>query len=131
MTHSPLSITRRHVLGSLYARCEAITEDVPVFITPPLGQGERSLSGHVNESLGHYADAFTFHLPDDVCKQLSAGYYSYSFDYEHVGPVVKGEARTIRLSSVSLIARQNYTKPAPGGSPAKDLETPSDLTSRT
>src|SRR5947209_1064263 len=112
MTHSPLSMSRRHVLGTLYSRCEAITENVPVYITPAEGEdGEPTLTGHVCQAPGHYADAFTFHLPDDVCKQLSAGYYSYSFEYEHVDPAVRGSRSPIRISSVSLIARQNYTKP--------------------
>ncbi len=122
MTYSPLSMSRRNILGPLYSRCEAVTVDVPVFITPAEGEGEPSLAGHVNQTLGHYADAFTFHLPDEVCKQLSAGYYSYSFEYEFADPRVTSSRSPIRLSSISLIARQNYTKPAPRGAVAKAVE---------
>ena len=30
---------------------------------------------------GKYADAFTFHLSEDVCKRLAGGQFTYSFDY--------------------------------------------------
>jgi len=122
MSHSPLSMARRHVLGTLYSRCEALTDNVPVFITPAEGDdGEPALTGHVSQTADLYADAFIFDLPDDVCKQLSAGYYSYSFEYEHADPGLRGSRGPIRLSSISLIARQNYTKPIPRGSvTAKD-----------
>lgn len=106
-------MARRHILGTLYSRCQPLIDDVPVFVTLAGDEGEPSLTGHVNQGLGHYADAFTFHLPDDVCKQLSAGYYSYSFEYELADPKVTGSQSPIRLNSISLTTRQNYTKPIP------------------
>ena len=61
MSYSPLTLARRHVLGNLYARCERSTKEVPVYLNDT--DGERL--GFVDESLGRYADAFTFHLPEE------------------------------------------------------------------
>jgi len=115
MNYSPLSMARRHVLGALYSRCEQIAGEVPVFVTPTPEEEtlEPSLVGHVDQGLGHYADAFTFHLSPDLCKQLSAGYFSYEFNYEYVDPKDKGSQSKVRLSSISLVARTNYTRPIP------------------
>ena len=77
MTYSPLAIKRRQVLGDLYAVCDNV-EMVPVH----LDNAEGEKIGYVDESLGHYADAYLFHLPEDVCKKLSTGHYIYSFDYD-------------------------------------------------
>lgn len=121
-------MARRHVLGSLYGRCDALTEEVPVFIVPIESEAEPGLAGHVDQSLGHYADAFTFHLEPDICKQLSAGYYSYSFEYEFSEPGARSSQSRIRLSSISLVARQNYTKPAPRGSLHREAKTATEET---
>ncbi len=102
-------MARRHVLGDLYQLCDAIAETVPVF----LAEQEPSLVGHVDESLGHYADAFTFHLSDELCKQLSAGRFTYSLDYEYADPAQCTSRSRIRLNSISLVARRGYKKPAP------------------
>ncbi len=109
MTYSPLSISRRHVLGDLYARCDAIAEaaEVPVY----LAGEEPELLGHVDQCLGHYADAFSFHLGDDLCKKLSAGHFTYSFDYEYADPDITGSRGRIILNSVTLNARKAYEKP--------------------
>ncbi len=58
MTYSPLAIKRRQVLGDLYSLCDPV-EMVPVH----LDNAEGEKIGHVDESLGHYADAYLFHLP--------------------------------------------------------------------
>jgi hypothetical protein len=115
MTEQPLSMTRRHVLGQLYGRCEPITESIPVYIAPLDEHEAPTLAGHVEQSMGVYADAFTFHLPQDVCKALSAGYYSYSLEYEHSDTANSTSQSRIRLTSILLTARQNYTKPIPRG----------------
>ena len=81
MTHSPLAIKRRHVLGDLYSKCDAV-EQIPVYLESPDGE----LIGHVDEGLGHYADAYQFHIPEDVCKKLATGHYTYSFDYDYTDP---------------------------------------------
>jgi hypothetical protein len=107
MTYSPLSLSRRHVLGDLYPRCEAINESVPVY----LAGEERELLGHVDQALGHYADAFSFHLADDVCKKLSAGQFTYSFDYDYADPASKGSRGRIKLMAITLNARKTYQKP--------------------
>ena len=122
MVDQPLSMSRRHVLGQLYGRCESIVDNIPVYIAA-LGEGEEpTLAGHVEQSMGVYADAFTFHLPADVLKALSAGYYSYSLEYEHADPRNRNAQSQIRLTSILLIARQNYTKPIPRGTSVHPTE---------
>lgn len=104
MSFSPLSLSRRHVLGDLYLRCQAFTEQVPVYL---IGD-ENELLGFADQSLGHYADAYTFHLADDVCKKMSAGQYTYEFDVE------KSESSNgLHVKTIFLRARQPYKKPDP------------------
>jgi len=78
MSHSPITIKRSNVLGKIYKQCNAI-EDIPVYMNDQSGE----LLGYVDESLGHYADAFTFHLSETVCKQLSASHYDFAFGFEY------------------------------------------------
>jgi hypothetical protein len=116
MTYSPLSVSRRHVLGDLYSRCDSLHEEVPVYLAGT--EPEPELLGHADESLGHFADAFTFHLADDLCKKLSSGQYTYSFDYRHTDPKQKGSRGRIVLTSITLTGRKGYQKPLPRGSVA-------------
>ncbi len=125
MTHSPLAIARRHVLGDLYSRCDMI-ESIPVYLdsTP----GERL--GYVDESLGHYADAFIFHLPEDFCKKLSSGHFTYSFEYDLSENEAKVDGKhRVKLNSIVLSARPGYTNPLPSrrtaSMPAETVETES------
>lgn len=111
MTYGPISLSRRHVLGELYSRCEAI-ESVPVF----LDGGDGEMLGYADESLGHYADAFCFHLPEDICKKLSSGHFTYSFEYELTGPDDASKNR-VKLSRIILNARKGYAKPVPRSKP--------------
>lgn len=102
-----LSLSRRHVLGDLYERTEAIIAAVPVYL-----EGEQpTLLGHADESLGHYADAFSFHLDTDSCKKLSAGQFTYSIGYDHADPKDKGSRRRIKITSITLKGREGYAKP--------------------
>ncbi len=102
MTHSPLSIKRRNVLGDLYSKCDALVE-IPVFLDSPDGEQ----IGHVTEGLGHYADAFCFHLPEDVCKKLATGHYIYSFDYDYSDPKAPaGRDKRIKLNLIVLTGRK-------------------------
>ena len=93
MSYSPLAIKRSYVLGDLYNRCE-ISETTPVYIDTVTEEPV----GFVDNSLGKYADAFLFHLPEDVCKKLSTGHFKYAFDYE------KTEERKIRLNYILLVS---------------------------
>ena len=107
MTVGPISLSRRHVLGDLYSRCDVITS-IPVY----LNSSEGEVLGHVDQGLGHYADAFSFHLPDDICKKLSAGYFTYAFYYQFSETAATpGQRRRVQLNSICLIARQNYERP--------------------
>jgi len=97
MSYSPVSISRRHVLGTLYARCDAI-ESIPVYLRDE--QGEKL--GHVDQGLGHYADAFSFHLAEDICKRLSSGQFAYSFSYDYADDIAKDSGRRIKLNHICL-----------------------------
>lgn len=109
MSFGPISISRRHVLGELYSRCDAI-ESVPVYMDNVEGE----LLGHVDEGLGHYADAFRFHMNEDICKKLSAGHFTYSFNYQHSENEEKVTGRRrIKLNAILLNARKGYAKPVP------------------
>jgi hypothetical protein len=102
-------MSRRHVLGEYYSRCDAIVS-VPVYLESSKGE----MLGYADQGLGHYADAFSFHVPDDVCKKLSAGYFTYSFEFNYVErKAIPGRQRRVKISSISLIPRQNYEKPLP------------------
>ena len=101
-------MSRRHVLGDYYSRCEAVGS-VPVYLENADGE----MLGYVDQGLGHYADAFSFHLSEDVCKKLSAGYFTFAFDFSYAD-AVQGRSRKVKLNSISLIARQNYAKPGAG-----------------
>ena len=118
MTYSPLSLSRRHILGELYSRCDSLIESVPVY----LAGVEPELLGHADECLGHYADAISFHLADDVCKRLSSGQYTYSFDFQYSDPSNRDRRSRITLTSITLNARKGYDKPIPR-SAASRLET--------
>jgi tRNA(Ile)-lysidine synthase TilS/MesJ len=109
MIHNPVSFARRHVLGDLYSRCDTLTGELPVY----LGGDVPELLGHVDEGLGSYRDAFSFHLADDVCKRLSAGHYTYSFSYSHTEADAKGSRGRITLNSITLMTRKGYDKPVP------------------
>ena len=119
MAIGAISISRRHVLGDYYSRCEAIAS-VQVFLENSKGE----LLGHCDQGLGHYADAFSFHLPDDVCKKLAAGYYTYSFEFNYSErKATPGRHRRVKISSISLVSRKNYEKPLPRrGAQAETVE---------
>jgi hypothetical protein len=107
MSINQLSMSRRHVLGGFYSRCEAIVS-VPVYLEDTEGE----MLGYADQGLGHYADAFSFHLPDDVCKKLSSGYFTFGFDFSYTDAAASAGSRKVKLNAISLIARQNYEKPA-------------------
>lgn len=104
--YSPVSLSRRHVLGALYSRCEPVKGNVPVY----LDGEEPELLGHADEHLGRFADAMSFYLAEDMCKKLSSGHFTYAFDYA----IAEGSdqaARRVVLRSITLVGRQNYAKP--------------------
>jgi hypothetical protein len=94
MAYSPLAIKRSYILGDLYNRCE-VSENIPVYIDTVTDEP----AGYVDSSLGAYADAFLFHLPEDVCKKLSTGHFKYGFDYEKTA-----EKNKIKLNYIMLIS---------------------------
>jgi hypothetical protein len=109
MGNSPLSITRRHVLGDYYGRCNSIVS-IPVYLETTGGE----MLGYADECLGHYADAFSFHLSEEVCKKLSAGHFTYSFDFDYCREAgVSQHRQRIKLNSIILVMRKGYAKPIP------------------
>ena len=99
MAYSPLAIKRRNVLGKIYGRCDAV-ERIPVYVN---SKSDEPL-GYADESLGHYADAFLFHLPENICKKLSTGHFNYVLYFEYAGNAA-GDDR-IRLDSILLTPRK-------------------------
>ncbi|MFN6962474.1 MAG: hypothetical protein ACK4S4_01780 [Pyrinomonadaceae bacterium] len=98
MSLEKLSISRRHVLGDLHGRCDQI-DLVPVFLdTEPDVE-----VGFADQSLGRYADAFSFHLPADICKKLSSGQFAFSIGYATALPDGSHRGRPrIRLTYICL-----------------------------
>ena len=107
MTLAVLSISRRHVLGTLHSRCDAITGSIPVY----LAGDKPELLGYADEGLGHYADAFSFHLNADLCKRLAAGQFSYDMGFDHSEPNVDGSRGRVKLTSITLVRPKGYDKP--------------------
>jgi hypothetical protein len=102
MSYSPLAIKRHYVLGEIYKQCDPI-ESIPVYMNDQSGE----LLGYVDESLGHYADAFTFHLSETLCKQLSASHFDYAFGFEFSE---KSDAtaikKRIKLNHILLVGKK-------------------------
>jgi hypothetical protein len=109
--YSPLTISRSHVLGGIYARCERLaTKCISVYLNNPAGEK----LGVVDESHGQYADAFTFYLSEENCKMLARGKYDYFFDYQLCEPASATSSRSkrpIQLVSMYLTARKTYDTP--------------------
>ena len=103
-------MSRRHVLGEYYSRCDAIVS-VPVY----LGDSKGEMLGYADQGLGHYADAFSFHLPDHICKKLAAGQFTYAFEFKYSErKAAPGRHRRVKINSISLIARQGYEMQSDG-----------------
>ena len=106
--HSPLTLSRSHVLGGIYARCERLAaRRVAVYLNDASGEE----LGLVDESHGRYADAFTFFLSEANCELLARGKFDYSFAYKLAEPVngrYPPSRQPIRLISVHLIARETH-----------------------
>ena len=102
MAYNSLTIKRSYVLGDIYKHCDPI-ESIPVYMNDQSGEP----LGHVDESMGHYADAFTFHLSEAVCKQLSASHFDYAFGFEYTGDTEQpGVKKRIKLKHIVLLAKK-------------------------
>jgi len=110
MINTPVTLSRRHVLGDFYSRCESI-EKIPVY----LDSADTENIGFVDEGLGVYADAFRFHVSEELSKKLLAGHFTYAFDYDFVDKDKKlaPNKRRIRLNFILLNSRKGYAKPEP------------------
>jgi hypothetical protein len=102
MKFSPLTIKRNYVLGKIYQQCDGI-ESIPVYMNDQSGE----LLGFVDESLGHYADAFTFHLSEIVCKQLSASHFDFAFGFEFFEKTDQNvNKKRIKLNHILLVGKK-------------------------
>jgi hypothetical protein len=97
MSIETLSFARRHVLGDMHNRCDEV-ESVPVYMEGDL----ETQVGFADQSMGRYRDAFSFHLPADVCKKLSSGHFTFSFGYAHAKAVDLFSKPRIRLTYICL-----------------------------
>ena len=111
MKYSPLTMSRSRILGNMYARCDRLEDDIAVYLNDAAGEK----LGVVDESLGKYADAFTFRLSEENCKMLAGGRFDYSFDcqFSNSAEVVSSRSkRRIQLISMYLTARKTFEKVA-------------------
>jgi len=106
MNYSPIAIKRRNVLGDFYDRCNNI-ESIPVYLNDDSGE----MLGYVDESLGRYADAFIFHLSEEICKKLSMSSFTYGFDFESVDAEDQRKSR-LNLNHILLIVKRKANEPA-------------------
>ena len=82
---------------------------IPVYLA---GEEAAVVIGHADESLGHYADAMSFHLEHDECKKLSSGNFSFSITYELSDkPGAPGSRSRVKVTSITLTGRKSYEKP--------------------
>ena len=107
MSLATLSLSRRHVLGNLYGRCNSIAGSIPVY----LAADEPELLGYADEGLGPFSDAFTFHLDAESCKRLSVGQFSYSIDYANSRVAAEKGRGRVTLVSITLVRHKGYEKP--------------------
>jgi hypothetical protein len=76
--------------------------NVPVY----LNDAEGEMIGYANEGMGHYADALTFHIPEDLCKKLSTGHFEFSFSYDFSDPDAEiTSGRRVKLNYICLTGR--------------------------
>src|SRR5215510_1335420 len=110
MATNHVILSRRHVLGDFHGRCLPVV-NILVFLDSP----ESEMIGYVDEGLGVYADAFRFYLSDELCKKLTMGHFTYSFDYEFADrkDTAAKNKRRIKLTSITLNSRKGYSKPEP------------------
>ena len=102
MKYSPLTVKRSNVLGDIYKQCDAI-ESIPVYMNDQSGEP----LGYVNESMGPYADVFTFHLPETVCKELSSNNYDYAFDFDYSEKTTQAiNKKRIKLNHILLVLKK-------------------------
>lgn len=109
MANNSLTLSRKHVLGDLYSRCDPV-ESVPIYWSDPSGP----MVGFVGEAEGDYSDAFTFHMSDDLCRKLAGGQVLCRFNYEFAGETDQANAKTKRrlsLTSFVLTAPPIHGKP--------------------
>jgi hypothetical protein len=101
MQFSPLAIKRYYILGNLAEKCEPVGK-IPVYLDDISAEP----IGYADESLGRYADAFVFHLPEEICKRLATNGYDLDVDYQVCDQQTAGEKNArIKLNHIILTSR--------------------------
>ena len=119
MAPTILSLSRRHVLGDLYPRCDAIKGEIPVYLDD---ESAPIVIGYADQSLGDYADAISFHLNSEECKKLSSGQFAFSVNYDFPDGRESGSHARVKLTSITLTERTSYKKPAPKAAAVDGLQ---------
>lgn len=107
MTLNTISFKRRNILGELYQHCDAISS-IPVYMSDTTDEP----IGTVEESPDHYADAFLFHLPPQICKRLSTNSYDIHFDYDVTDKNDDSDNKRIKLNHI-ILAGKRGSEPIP------------------
>ncbi|HEX8370011.1 MAG TPA: hypothetical protein VF604_15800 [Pyrinomonadaceae bacterium] len=100
MQYSPLAIKRRYILGKLADKCDTVNK-IPVYLNDRTAEP----IGFADESMGRYADAFLFHLPEDVCKRLSTNGYDLEIDYEVSNQESNSKDERVKLNYIVLTSK--------------------------
>ena len=101
MNFNTISFKRRNILGELYKHCDTLTS-IPIYINDV----SEEPVGTVEESLEHCADAFLFHLPENICKRLSTNGFDINFDYDFTSVTKVSRNDRIKLNYIILADKQ-------------------------
>jgi hypothetical protein len=118
--YSPLTMSRKRILGNMHPRCDRLKDYIGVHLNDAAGEK----LGFVDESLGTYADAFTFHLSEEHCRMLAGGKYDCSFTYQLATPGEVEQSRSkrrVKLVSMFLTARKIEDAPVAAAAAARPL----------
>ena len=97
MSLETVTFARRHVLGQMHSRCDSV-DMLPIFMD---GDMDTQI-GYVDENMGRFADAYSFHVPADVIKKLSSGQLTFSFGFANDKPADVFKKPRIRLTYICL-----------------------------
>ena len=114
MNINTVSFKRRTILGEIYKQCDTINS-IPVY----LNDRTEAPIGTVDESLDHYADAFLFHLPNDICKKLLNNGYDIGVDYDFTNKNQASYKDRIKVNHIILAVRKE-AEPMPRRKRASD-----------
>jgi hypothetical protein len=107
MNLNTIAFKRRNILGELYKQCDAIST-IPVYMNDTTDEP----IGTVEETVDHFADAFLFHLPDNICKKLSNNSYDVGIDYDFTDKKRNSKNDRIKINHI-ILALKRGAEPIP------------------